>query len=416
MATLKRKDRSPYWHGIYKRANGKLRSRSTKTTKKREARRIVNEWELEEQKIRNGKSDEAREIREFMERYVADQHRKGWSAEDAIKAIVKLQEIGSGKELKIPTLRRHFLDWMVMKKEMVSESTYKLYGQALRSFDRNCGAILDKRLYELETTDLLKLQKDLIDTKEETKIKNKTINHKITILKSVIKDAHVQGHIKRNIGLGVKALPEWDSTLKVPFTSEEIVELCKHADTEWKGMILFGKNTGWRISVIANLRWENINVEDRLIIDQNNKQKRSLKLKDRKPMIAYLMDSTWNYLKFIGFKKEGYIFPELQAQHYDTRTRHFTDKLMVKAGVPKSVPHPYLKDDDGNVIMGERTFHCLRHSANSDMANNDVSMDVRKKSLGHTTDMINEGYTHIDLETIKRNYEKVPDIDWQDVM
>ena len=119
MATLKRKDRSPYWHGIYKRANGKLRSRSTKTTKKREARRIVNEWELEEQKIRNGKSDEAREIREFMERYVADQHRKGWSAEDAIKAIVKLQEIGSGKELKIPTLRRHFLDWMVMKKEKV---------------------------------------------------------------------------------------------------------------------------------------------------------------------------------------------------------------------------------------------------------------------------------------------------------
>ena len=234
MATLKRKDRSPYWHGIYKLANGKLRSRSTKTTKKREARRIVNEWELEEQKIRNGKSDEAREIREFMERYVADQHRKGWSAEDAIKAIVKLQEIGSGKELKIPTLRRHFLDWMVMKKEMVSESTYKLYGQALRSFDRNCGAILDKRLYELETTDLLKLQKDLIDTKEETKIKNKTINHKITILKSVIKDAHVQGHIKRNIGLGVKALPEWDSTLKVPFTSEEIVELCKHADTDWK--------------------------------------------------------------------------------------------------------------------------------------------------------------------------------------
>ena len=51
MATLKRKDRSPYWHGIYKLANGKLRSRSTKTTKKREARRIVNEWELEEQKI-----------------------------------------------------------------------------------------------------------------------------------------------------------------------------------------------------------------------------------------------------------------------------------------------------------------------------------------------------------------------------
>ena len=416
MATLKRKDRSPYWHGIYKLANGNFRSRSTKTTQKREARRIVNEWEVEEQKIREGKSDQAREVREFIERYFADQHRKGWNRDDAIKAICKIQEIATGKELKTPTLRRHFLDWMLVKKEMVAESTYKGYATALRSFDRKSGAILDKRLYELETSDLLKLQKGLIDGKAEGKMKNKTINLRVAVIKSVIKDAYVQGIIPRDIGLGVKPLPELDSTLKVPFTSEEIVELCKHADTDWKGMVLFGKNTGWRISVIANLRWENINVEDRLIIDQNNKQKRSLKLIDRKPMIAYLMDSTWNYLKFIGFKKEGYIFPELQAQHYDTRTRHFTDKLMVKAGVPKSVPHPYLKDDDGNVIMGERTFHCLRHSANSDMANNDVSMDVRKKSLGHTTDMINEGYTHIDLETIKRNYEKVPDIDWQDVM
>ena len=79
MATLKRKDRSPYWHGIYKLANGKFRSRSTKTTQKREARRIVNEWEVEEQKIREGKSEQAREVREFIERYFADQHRKGWN-------------------------------------------------------------------------------------------------------------------------------------------------------------------------------------------------------------------------------------------------------------------------------------------------------------------------------------------------
>ena len=100
MATLKRKDRSPYWHGIYKLANGKFRSRSTKTTKRREARRIVNEWEVEEQKIREGKSDQAREVREFIERYFADQHRKGWNRDDAIKAICKIQEIATGKELK----------------------------------------------------------------------------------------------------------------------------------------------------------------------------------------------------------------------------------------------------------------------------------------------------------------------------
>ena len=87
MATLKRKDRSPYWHRIYKLANGKFRSRSTKTTQKREARRIVNEWEVEEQKIREGKSEQAREVREFIECYFADEHRKGWNRDDAIKDI-----------------------------------------------------------------------------------------------------------------------------------------------------------------------------------------------------------------------------------------------------------------------------------------------------------------------------------------
>jgi len=87
MATLKRKDRSPYWHRIYKLANGKFRSRSTKTTQKREARRIVNEWEVEEQKIREGKSEQASEVREFIERYFADEHRKGWNRDDAIKDI-----------------------------------------------------------------------------------------------------------------------------------------------------------------------------------------------------------------------------------------------------------------------------------------------------------------------------------------
>ena len=95
MATLKRKDRSPYWHGIYKLANGKLRSRSTKTTKNAKLVELLMN-EIRRTKIRNGKSDEARDPRIYGT-LCRRSARKGWSAEDAIKAIVKLQEIGSGK-------------------------------------------------------------------------------------------------------------------------------------------------------------------------------------------------------------------------------------------------------------------------------------------------------------------------------
>ena len=128
MATLNEKTEVPTGMGYI---NSPMESSDPDLLKllRNATRRIVNEWELEEQKIRNGKSDEAREIREFMERYVADQHREGMERRRYNGYQFLTQEIGSGKELKIPTLEEHFLDWMVMKKEMVSESTYKLYGQ-----------------------------------------------------------------------------------------------------------------------------------------------------------------------------------------------------------------------------------------------------------------------------------------------
>jgi len=53
-------------------------------------------------------------------------------------------------------------------------------------------------------------------------------------------------------------------------------------------MILLEANTDWRISVITNLKWENIKPEMRIIVDQNNKQMRSKGIKNRKVMVAYL--------------------------------------------------------------------------------------------------------------------------------
>ena len=113
-------------------------------------------------------------------------------------------------------------------------------------------------MVELEPADLYELQRGLLREREETKITKKTINYKMSVIKGAIKDAYVDGLISRNIGLGVKELPEDDSTLKVPFTRPEIQTLVQSSEGNWKGMILFGANTGWRISVLANLRWEDI--------------------------------------------------------------------------------------------------------------------------------------------------------------
>ena len=55
MATIyklnRKKDDSPYYYAKYKTANGDYAYKSTGLTKKREAKNLANEWEVEELKL-----------------------------------------------------------------------------------------------------------------------------------------------------------------------------------------------------------------------------------------------------------------------------------------------------------------------------------------------------------------------------
>ena len=62
--------------------------------------------------------------------------------------------------------------------------------------------------------------------------------------------------------------------------------------------------------------------------------------------------------------------------------------------------------------VGWRSFHSLRHSFNSFLANSGVSQETRKKYTGHSTDAANKVYTHEDVEAIREDLEALPDIDW----
>jgi integrase len=48
------------------------------------------------------------------------------------------------------------------------------------------------------------------------------------------------------------------------------------------------------------------------------------------------------------------------------------------------------------------SFHSLRHSFNSAMANADVPLEIRQKLTGHASQDMNKHYTHLELETVRR--------------
>jgi integrase len=62
----------------------------------------------------------------------------------------------------------------------------------------------------------------------------------------------------------------------------------------------------------------------------------------------------------------------------------------------------------GDRKSSRRTFHALRHSFTSALANAGVAPELRMKLTGHSSEAVHRGYTHHELETLKAAISKLP--------
>jgi integrase len=62
----------------------------------------------------------------------------------------------------------------------------------------------------------------------------------------------------------------------------------------------------------------------------------------------------------------------------------------------------------GNRKFSKLSFHSLRHTFNSSLANAGVSQERRMKLTGHTSAEVNTGYTHHEVETLRDEVNKLP--------
>ena len=84
-------------------------------------------------------------------------------------------------------------------------------------------------------------------------------------------------------------------------------------------------------------------------------------------------------------------------------------RIMARAGVVSEVLHAASKGGKGRTVRA-LSFHSLRHSCNTAMANAGVSQEVRMKVMGHTSADMNKGYTHLELEPLRAAVAVIPGI------
>ena len=177
------------------------------------------------------------------------------------------------------------------------------------------------------------------------------------------------------------------------------------AGAEWRGAILFAYFTGARLNDVANITWNGIDLPAHTITFRAKKTGKLVTV----PMHAELE----SYLLSLSAPDSGkaFVFPKLAGRGTGGRSGLSMTfaRIMARAKVAGEILHAASKGGKGRTVRS-LTFHSLRHSFNSAMANAGVSQEVRMKLTGHASAKMNEGYTHHELEPLRAAVAVIPGI------
>jgi integrase len=102
------------------------------------------------------------------------------------------------------------------------------------------------------------------------------------------------------------------------------------------------------------------------------------------------------------------VFPELTGKLIAGRTGLSVQfrKIAAKAGV---IGRAVTREGKGRTT-NSKTFHALRHSFISALANAGVASEIRQKLAGHSDSKVHANYTHHELQTLRGAIGKLPSL------
>lgn len=210
--------------------------------------------------------------------------------------------------------------------------------------------------------------------KEVKKLSNSTIN-KYTCYLSVCYKLAIQDDLLEDSPLKfINKLEEPKENVKF-LTKAEMQKVRKALESfpRFNNFVLLVILTGFRVSNVNYMRWEWIDIKNRLIHIKPQDNKGSLEIYHE------ISDEILKIFESIGIKKRGYVFPLGQdgRQPYANPQRDIINKVFKKAGIDAS------------------GFHIFRHTVGTTLAENNKPFKYVQSFLHHKDPRTSLKYIHM---------------------
>jgi integrase len=377
MASLHKDPRgkSPFWYCAFTLPDGRRTFRSTKRADRKQAWEVCLQWERSSGQARDGAFTEAQ----------------------ARKVLNSILESTGQAPMQTETIHEYFNNWLNGKELANKPRTAERYRIVVEKFLASLGQKARRPLGALTVRDLENFRNQSMDAGKAPN----TVGMEIKILRIVLNIARRQGRITTNPAEAVE-LPKVTSHTRDVFTPEQVRMLLAAANDEWKTAILAGFYLGARLSDVINLTWENVDLTGGVITYEQGKT--------GKPVTAPLHPDLKNHLfKLAGDNPRAPLCPTLQKRSVGGRSGLSVTfaNIMRDAGIGQ---HQVKGKGKQGRAFSKLSFHSLRHTFTSALANANVPAEVRQKLTGHADAAMHQKYTHLELQPLEAAIAKLPSV------
>jgi integrase len=398
-----RRPRSPYyWTAYYlpSPAGAVLVRKSTKEKLLRKAQTEAAKLREADLRAAGADDDTARETL----RILAEAQGKATAGELTIAAarvmLLELAKAGGTGEIRLWTVREWVNEWLAARLPVTAATTAAAYKTHTTRFLETLGPKADARIETLEAGDFRKFR----DATRKGRAA-KTANLGLKIMRSCFQAAVKEGVLLANPAASVETLPETDSVTREPFTWSEVENILSACpDDEWKALVLLGALAGLRLGDAARLKLGNVDFKAGTISLVAQKKARKGKA-FTVPLHPRLSKALAALPRPISASLP--LLPSLAPLAIAGRSGLSLQFSRILEAAAKANKPKTPEDPDWQGGTRGRSFHSLRHTFVSLLANSGVDSETRRLLSDHATESAHRIYTHHEIETLRAAVNKI---------